>query len=258
MKNIYTQLFKLLEQGERVALVSSGSLRSSSPREDDTRLIVTGEGRTFGSLGGGEVETRVVEETLKIIRSGKPQRLLLRVSPEEEKKRGMLPGGTLKYLIEPLAEIPHLYIFGAGAISRFLAGFGLTLGFRVTIIDEEERFLNPEILPGATLVAIPRFQDILKHLPIVRSAYLLIATRNHQYDQEVLFQLASLPSSYLGLVHGRKKARSLFARLQKLGIKKETLRHVHAPAGLGIKAFTLEEIALLIMAEIIQIRRKDL
>ncbi len=258
MRNIYQQLFKLLEKGERVALVSSGSLRSSAPREDDTRIIVTGKGETFGSLGGGDIESRVVEEARKIIISGKPQRLRLRVSPEEAKKRGMPPEGALKFLIEPLGEIPHLFILGAGAISRFLAEFGLTLGFRVTVIDTDRRFLDPQIFPETVLLEVPRFQGLLGRLHLTASSYLVIATRNHQYDEAVLEQLVGCEVKYLGLVEGRKPARALFGRLREKGIEEGALREVFSPAGLGIKGFTMEEIALLIMAEIIKIRRQNL
>ena len=258
MQTIYTQLDKLLEKGERVALVSTASLRSSAPEEIGTRVIVTENGETFGSLGGGEIESQVVAEARKIIRSGKPHRLLLRVRPEEEKKRGMLPGGTLKFLIEPLAEIPRLFIFGAGAISRPLSEFGRELGFRITIIDEDRRFLQPQIFPKTKLMEIPRFQEIHNYLHFNNSSYLVIATRNHQFDEYLLEQLAGVGAKYLGLVHGKKKARAMFERLREKGVKEEALKSVFVPAGLGIKAFTLEEIALLIMAEIIKVRRQNL
>jgi xanthine dehydrogenase accessory factor len=256
--DIYSQLCHLIEGGERVALVSSASLRSSAPGEGGTRAIVTEHGEIFGSLGGGEIETRVAEEARRIIPSGKPQRLLLRVSPEEENKRGMLPGGSLKFLIEPLSEIPRLFIFGAGALSRFLAEFGRTMGFRVTVIDEERRFLDRKFFPGSELLEIPHFQNLLDHLGLTVSSYLVIATRNHQYDETVLEQLAGAGVKYLGLVHGRKKARGMFERLRARGVEEANLKKVFAPAGLGIKAFTLEEIALLIMAEIIKVRRENL
>ena len=257
-KSIYPILFKLIENEEKVALVSIASIRSSAPHETDTMMIVKEDGDTIGSVGGGDIELYVIKKAQEIIQRGEPERVLVGVNPEEEKKRGMELGGKLKFFIEPMKTIPTIYLFGAGALAITLSKIGKLMGFKIIVIDSDSHFANARRLPNADLILTNGFENLLSKLDLNSSSYIVIATRGHQYDETALQQVIKGNSKYIGLIHSQKKVEALFNRLQSKGISDSLLKSVHVPIGLDINASTLNEIALSIIAEIVSERRKGM
>jgi len=257
-KSIYPTLFRLIENGEKIALVSIASIRSSAPHETHTMMIVKEDGGTIGSVSGGDIKLYVIKKAQEIIQRGKPERILVGASPEEEKKRGMEPGGKLKFFIEPMKTIPAIYLCGAGALSITLSKVGKLMGFKIIIIDNDPRFANPRRLADADLIFTNGFDNLPSKFNLNSSSYVVIATRGHQYDETVLLQDLKSHSKYIGLIHSQKKIKALFDRLQSKGISESLLESVHVPIGLDINASTIDEIALSIMADIISVRRKGM
>jgi len=252
---IYHTLFQLIENNEKAALVSVASIRSSAPNETDTMMIVKENGDIIGSIGGGDTELGVIERAKRLIRKGEPERMLVSVTPEEEKRRGMESGGTLKFFIEPMKTIPAIYLFGAGALAIPVSKIGSLMGFKILVIDNDPYFANAERIPDADLLYADGFDKLAERFDLNSSSYVIIATRDHKYDETVLFQVIKSQSKYIGLIKGKKNKEALFRRLRSKGIPDDLLRTVHAPIGLRINASTLGEIALSIMAEIISVRR---
>lgn len=252
---IYNRLFQLIEDGERVALVSVASMRSSAPHETHTMMIVKEDGGTIGSVGGGDIELYLVKRAQEIIQNGKPERILVGVNPEEEKKRGMESGGKLKFFIESMNTIPAIYLFGAGSLTVSLSKMGSLMGFKVIVIDNDPYFANVEKIPDADLLFADGFENLTERFDLNDSSYVIIATRDHRYDETVLFQVLKSQSKYIGLIKSEKNTRALFSRLKRKGISDNMLHRVYAPIGLKINASTLDEIALSVMAEIISVRR---
>jgi len=257
-KSIYPILFKLIENEEKVALVSVASIRSSAPHETNTMMIVKEDGDTIGSVGGGDIELYVIKKAQEIIQRGKQERILVGVSPEEEKKRGMELGGKLKFSIEPMKTIPTIYLFGAGALAITLSKIGKLMGFKIIVIDNDPKFANARRLPDADLIFTNGFDNLLSTLDLNSSSYIVIATRGHQYDEAALQQVIKGNLKYIGLIHSQKKIKTLFDRLRSKDIPDSLLKSVHVPIGLNINASTLDEIALSIMAEIVSVRRMGL
>ncbi len=235
-------------------LVSTASVRAAAVSKTETAMIVGETGRISGSIGGGEVEEEVIKEAQEILREGISKRIGIGVSKREEKRRGMLPGGTMKFYIQPLDRIPHLCIFSGGAFAAILARFGMMVGFRITVIDYDPEFVPPEDFSGAEIVITDRYQNLLKEISINKSSYLLIATRDHRYDTRVLTQLLHSNPAYLGIIFSAKKKEALYTRLKEKGIPEDLIATIHLPAGLPIGAATMEEIALSVIAEIIKER----
>lgn len=252
---IYHTLFQLIENGEKVALVSVASIRSSAPNETDTMMIVKEDGDIIGSLCGGDTELEVIERAKKLIQKGEPERMLVSVSTEEEKRRGMEPEGKLKFFIEPMNTIPTIYLFGAGALAVPLSKMGSFAGFKIIVVDNDPYFANGQRIPDADLLYTDGFDNLVERFDFNSSSYIVIATRDHKYDEIVLFQVIKAKSKYIGLIKGQKNKEALFGRLRSKGISDDLLSTVHAPIGLKINASTLDEIAMSIMAEIISVRR---
>lgn len=250
----YREIQRLIEKKEKAVLVSTASIRAAAVSETETTMIVGETGRIFGSLGGGEVEERVIEKAREVLRKGSPRRIEIGVSKQEEKRRGMLPGGTMKFYVQPLDQIPHLCIFGGGALAASLSRFGMMVGFRITVVDYDPAFARQETFPGAEIILTDRYRNLLDRLTVDSCSYLLIATRDHRYDTSVLTQLIYRKPAYLGIIFSAKKKEALYTRLKEKGVPPDLLPTIHLPAGLPIGASTMEEIAISIIAEIIEVR----
>ena len=252
---LYSTLFRLVEKREKVALVTTASIRASAPHETNTMMIVKEDGNTIGSVGGGDIESYVIKKAQETIQRGEPERVLVGVSPKEEKKRGMEPGGKLKFFIEPIKTTPTIYLFGAGALAIPLSKIGRLMGFKIIVIDNDPQFANAHRLPDADLILTDGFDDLLSKFDLNSSSYVVICTRGHEYDETVLRQVLKGKPQYIGLIHSQKKVKALFNRLQSKGIPESSLKSVHVPIGSNINASTLDEIALSIIAEIVSVRR---
>ncbi len=250
----YQKIQQLIDNKVTAVLVSTASVRAAAVSKTETAMIVGENGRISGSIGGGVIEEEVIEKAQEILMEGISKRIGIGVSEREEKRRGMLPGGTMKFFIQPLDRIPHLCIFSGGTFAAILAQLGMMVGFRITVIDYDPEFVQPEDFSGAEIILTDRYRDLLDQIPIDKSSSLLIATRDHRYDTRVLTQLIYSDPAYLGIVFSAKKRDALYTRLREQGIPEDLIPTIHLPAGLPIGAATMEEIAISIIAEIIKTR----
>ena len=253
MLDIYQEIVKLTAEGEEAALVTIVSTSGSTPREEGAKMLVKADGSILGTIGGGSLEARVCDEALEVIRKGKPKQLHFRLKEGEEP--GMICGGDLEVFIEPILSSPTLYIFGGGHISLPLAKMGKLLGFKIAVIDDRAAFANPQRFPEAELTLAEDFNKAFPKLKIDKSSYIVIVTREHQYDELVLEWALGTQAKYIGMIGSRTKNKAIFSHLLARGVSQELLDKVHAPIGLEIHAQTPEEIAISILAEMVKVRR---
>ncbi len=246
------EIEKLLEEGSPAVRVRAASVRTAAAAEETGGMLVTSGGKYSGGIGGGDLERRVIEEARKILGKKKSRRIAVGVSPEEEKARMMKPGGTLKFLLEPLEAIPVLCVFGAGALAASLCRIGAGAGFRTVVVDDDPAFVNRERFPGAKVILSDAFRNLETVLNPGPDWCLVVATRNHRRDQRVIKQAAFWKTAYLGVLCGKDKKDAFLDRLEGEGIPRKLLERMRIPAGLGIGAAALEEIAVSIVAEIIR------
>lgn len=161
---------------------------------------------------------------------------------------------TMEVFFETIVSSPILIIVGAGHIAQPLVTFGKLLGFKVAVIDDRPEYANNERFPNADIVEVLELSNNLK-LNITRKTYLVLVTRGHRYDEDVLRQTLDSPAAYIGMIGSRRRIKAIFKDLLEEGYRKEQLDKVYAPIGLDIGAQTPSEIALAIMAEIVNIRR---
>lgn len=249
---------RLLREGTPGIRVRTSSVRAAAPDEVTGGMLVTAEGKIAGGIGGGDLERRVIDKAVALLGTGSSWRIAVGVPPEEEKTRMMKPGGKLKFLFEPLNSIPVLCIFGAGALTVSLWRIGLTVGFRTVVVDDDPHFARPEQFPGATVILTESFRDLASTLEVGPNWYLVVATRNHRRDQRVIKQAALWESAYLGVLCAEDKKADFFDRLEAEGVPRERLDRIRLPTGIPVKAAALEEIAVSIIAEIVQTCRAGL
>jgi len=257
MSEILKEALERVNKGETIALVTIVEAKGSTPREVGAKMIVNKDGLVDGTIGGGITEARVVKEVKQALREGKGKLLTYHLTKEQAAlDERAICGGEMKVFIDILQPKEEVLIFGAGHIAVCLSKLAKTVGFKVTIIDDREEFVNQDRFPEADKIIAEEIEKALTHLKITPSTYIIIVTRGHLKDEEVLGSVIRSGASYIGMIGSRKKNATVFQQLAKKGISQEELDKIHTPIGIDINAQTPEEIAVSIMAEIIQVRRK--
>jgi xanthine dehydrogenase accessory factor len=163
------------------------------------------------------------------------------------------PGGTFTIAVEVLRPRRSLVVFGAGHVGQALALVAALVGYSVTVIDDREQFLTQDRFPDPNISLIAKaFDQVAGTLEISTSTAVVIVTRGHQYDEQCLKDTIDSPAAYIGMIGSKRRVIAVFRRLTALGVDAEKLGRVHAPIGLNIGAVSPQEIAVAILAEIIQ------
>jgi xanthine dehydrogenase accessory factor len=138
-----------------------------------------------------------------------------------------------------------------------LAHQAVLIGFDVTVIDDRPEFTDPTLFPNEVTTRCGDIAQLIADSPIDRSTYVVIVTRGHQRDQEVLEACIHAPSAYLGMIGSKRKVAMVRDRLVRLGTLTEAeFDRVFTPIGLDIGGVTVSEIAVSIAAELIAVRRR--
>ena len=172
---------------------------------------------------------------------------------QNEIQRIKLPAGEI--FVEPVQSNPSLYIFGGGHIAKSLCNFAAECGFDVVVIDDREQYANSTRFPRASQTLAINFLSAFDHISVKSSSYIVIVTRGHQYDGEILERSLQTSARYIGMIGSKRKVETIYERFLKHGVPIERLKRVHAPIGIELGAVTPEEIAISIMAQLIRIRR---
>jgi xanthine dehydrogenase accessory factor len=157
-------------------------------------------------------------------------------------------------IVEPLSAFSNLYIFGGGHVSQFLSKVAKLVDFNVTVIDDREEFANRERFPEADTIIVEDFNKAFNSLDFTTNSYIVIVTRGHSHDALVLEKSIEQPTCYIGMIGSKRKVRMVLEHLREKGIQKEILESIHAPVGIDINSETPQEIAVSIVAELIQVR----
>ena len=147
-----------------------------------------------------------------------------------------------------------LIVCGAGHVSIPIIKIGKMLGFAVTVLEDRPKFADNARTAGADRVICERFENALEMISGDQDSWFVIVTRGHRYDRVCLEQILHKTSAYVGMMGSRRRVAIVKEQLEESGIAKETLDEVHTPIGLKIGAETPEEIAVSVMAEIIQVK----
>ncbi len=157
-----------------------------------------------------------------------------------------------EYLVSYFAVGGNLFLVGAGHVAACTAEASARVGFRVIVMDDRSEFANKDRFPLADEIKVlPTFSDCFKEYDIDGDCYLVIVTRGHMHDLEVLEQALQTKAGYIGMIGSRKKRNALYANLMGKGYREVQLEQVRCPIGMAIEADTPEEIAVSIVGELI-------
>jgi len=253
-QEVFAAVADALERGEPAALVTVVSTTGSTPQRVGAKMLVFGDGRIVGTIGGGCYENDAFWKAREAIKTRHPEVVHYELSDDFAQETGLICGGQMDVYIEPIEPSPELYIIGAGHVGFHLARLSADVGFRVHVVDDREKFANAQRFPSAVEVVVDDIPSWIDGANLPVHAYAVIVTRGHTNDLEALRVLAPRELRYLGLIGSRAKVARIYEALTEAQMPAEILRRVHAPIGLDIGAVTPQEIAVSILAELIAVK----
>jgi xanthine dehydrogenase accessory factor len=253
--DVYEELVRLRNLGQRCALATIVEVRGSIPSYESAKMLIREDGSIVGTIGGGCVEAEVWNAAREVIQTEQPRRLTFNLGQDAAYDNGLICGGQLDIFVEPVLPIPHAFIFGAGHISKSLSKVATLAGFATVVVDNRESFANSERFPEAAAVHAGEYEEVFPRLAINDTSYVIIVTRGHRDDMRVLKLALSTPARYLAMIGSKRKVLNVIRELEKEGVDRAAVEKIHAPMGLDIGAISPEEIAISVAAEMIAVRR---
>ena len=237
---VVEQAGELTRRGEAFALATVVWRQGPSSGQQGCRAIITAEGELRGWIGGACAEPAVIAEAQQVVAEGQA-RLLLLGTPEQfggavPEGARMVPiacqsEGALMVYIEPVRPAPHLVVVGRSPMAHTLAELARVLGWRAALVD------------GPDFTAADAGERSM----------VVVATQGH-FDEEAVEQAAAARPAYLGLVGSERRGKALLGYLAERGVPAGQLERVRVPAGLDLGRTTHQEIAVAILAELVQLR----
>lgn len=249
-------IFKIAEEekakGIHSALCIIVSTQGSTPLKTGAKMLVTQYGKIYGTIGGGNLEKKVIEDALDVIANNESKQFEHHLLQEH----GMCCGGTVNVYIESIMPSEKLYIFGAGHVGRALANYASSLSFDVFVIDDRMEEIT-KIQNIAINTIHSGYVEHLSKLVFDKQTYIAIMTYDHKIDREILAYCTKKPYAYLGMIGSQRKVavtRKMFLSTQIC--REEELEKVDMPMGFDINGTGPEEIAISILAKIIEVKNK--
>ncbi len=197
----------------------------------------------LGSLGLGELEARVVADAQEVLRS-RQHRLL------------DYPEHGIRVFVEVQRRAPALIVVGAGHIAVPLAQLGSLCDFAVTVLDDRPQYANQARFPTAQQVLAAPLRETVRDLPLDQDSFVVLVTRGHSQDVACLLEILDRPVAYIGMIGSQRRVDAVFKLLaEEKGLDPARFDRVYAPIGIDIGAQTPAEIAVCIMAEIVNVLR---
>jgi xanthine dehydrogenase accessory factor len=253
--DVYQALIDLKESGRAAALCTVIRTTGSVPRREGAKMLVYPDGGTINTVGGGELEARVIGRALEVIARRQAAVLTIPLVDPERGDAGVC-GGEMEVFVEPILPEPTVLVVGCGHVGKEVASLAKWLGFRVAVTDDRIEFCNPEWIPDADRFLPGLIPEALNGFEITDQTYIAAVTRGVKADTTALPHLLRSPAAYVGVIGSRRRWAVAVDELRELGVPDELIGRTHAPIGLDIGAETPREIAVSIMAEILAQRRQ--
>lgn len=273
MRKMLREIDRLFAEKCSFVLASIEQRSGSTPRGVGAHMLIRSDGSIAGTIGGGLLEAKVREDGASVWQTKAPVRKRMEFSGKDASESDMICGGQVEVLIEWVSpenaqdcealrsirkavdRLGSVYIFGAGHVSQALAQLTHLTGFYTIVLDDRDDYANLERFPFADEIFTPTPIDAaFSDLSIDEYSYIVIVTRGHLQDKVVLDAALKTPAVYIGMIGSKRKCSLIFEDLKKAGWAEDALARVNAPIGIPISAETPEEIAVSIVAEMIQRR----
>ena len=252
MNNIFEKISEAQKNNSDVALCIIVNTRGSTPREEGAKMLVYPDGKVTGTIGGGDLEKKVIANALNVLKTKRPSFF----KHDLLHQHNMCCGGSVDIYIEPIMKKNKLYIFGAGHTGHALAKAAVPFNFETVITDDRKEYLDEIKSDGVNKLNM-HYTQALPLLPFDEHTFITIMTYIHPYDRDILAYCLKKPFAYLGMIGSRRKVEMTKKMFSDAGIgTMEELEKVDMPMGIDIGAEDPDEIAISILAKLIEVKNK--
>lgn len=257
----------LIEAGEDFVIAKVVDTHGSTPRKKGAWLLMKKDGTKVGTVGGGLVEAESEKLCMEAFNTKKSFIHHFSLNPNASDGLDMRCGGDVDVSIEYIdaknpetfnedfGKICKAFIFGGGHVGLALEPVLRYVDFETYVLDDREEYANRERFPEAKEVQIIKdYEHGFDNIKTDEDSFIVIVTRGHMGDYEILRDALKLPNAYIGMIGSRGKVASLKKMILKDGFSEDDFNRIHTPIGLDIKAETPEEIAISVASEMILAR----
>ena len=254
--DFFADLQEARTSGQPFVVVTVVQTQGSVPRHPGAKMVVFPDGSIRGTVGGGKFESLVIAEAKERLKDGQN---LLKKYPLREGETdsfGAICGGEVTFWFEPHKKAPVLLLVGAGHCAQAIARLAAECGFHVTVVDDRKEWT--ESCPGVHRKVVEQTpQAVIRGQKWSGEDAIVLVSRNFMIDRDALEEAVKVKEvGYIGMIGSRKKVLQVYDELKVKGVKAEALVRVYAPIGLDIGSDSPAEIAVSVMAEILQVLRK--
>jgi xanthine dehydrogenase accessory factor len=247
--DIYKKIYELCERELDFVLCTVTSTKGSVPGKIGAKMIVLPDGSIFGTIGGGNVEFQAIEYCKQLFEN--PASISKKYNLDTD--LNMACGGIMEIFFETSISNFSLYIFGAGHVGKAVAKYATDFNFKITFIDNRPDILKDIDSKFKTLY--DEYEQAIEKLTFNDRTFSLIVTHKHLFDEVILKKLISRPFVYLGMIGSRKKVAEIKKKMIDEGIySSELIDRIDMPVGVSINSVTPEEIAISIVAKLIDVK----
>lgn len=251
-KDILDFISDNLKEGRRCAMILLERNEGSTPGIDGSVMAVDQDGNRRGTIGGGKLEFRVLEDTMKNMKEGK--HFSFEYDLHAQAELGMVCGGTVTGFVKYFKAPANLVVFGAGHVGEKIVQVAKAMDFNIYVVDDREEYQSLPTFQAISGFLTLKPEAAKEGIPFGENTYILVVTRGHVLDQEAYKACLGERYAYIGGMGSRKKALETFEVLRESGFSEEVLARLHLPVGLDIADGTPGEIAVSIMAELLMVK----
>lgn len=261
MLEFYEKLQELLSGNVPFVSITIVDTIGSVPQDAGSKMLVTSDGLYYGTVGGGKVEKRAIEEAQAMLGEKlDPDSRTRFVSWSLDKDIGMTCGGSTKLYFEVFnSSVWNIIVFGAGHCSQALMSILINLDCRITCIDQRQEWLDR--LPASVKlkkVQADELPNMVSSIP--DGSFVILMTMGHTTDKPILLEILKnwkkRTFPYLGVIGSKAKAARLYKDIEEAGLPSEYKNVFHCPMGLQIGNNHPQEIAISIVAQLLEERDK--
>jgi len=249
-ETIHRRIATLLSQRRTFVIATIVETKGSVPQIAGSRMIIHADASFEFTIGGGSFEAEVIQDALAVFAADSSQSREYRLTKPD---LGMYCQGVVKIFFEKQTPRPQLLIFGGGhvgqALSRVASATDL---FSVIVVDDRQEYANIKKHPDADAVILTD-REFTMNIPLVDDdTYIIIVTRCHATDKLLVKKYIDAGGAYIGLIGSRPKIKQFAKELETEGVPAKSFENIHAPIGIQIGGKDPAEIAISILAEVIQ------
>lgn len=226
------------------------------PRHAGTKMLIYSAREQSGTIGGGQLESRVIQDALDVLRTGKTRLETYALVNPDRGDPGVC-GGELTVYLEPYMPPHTVFVIGIGHVGAAVVDLAHWLGYRTIASDDRAERVGEEALPDADERIAGSVAAALAEAPVTEDTSVVLVTRSVDIDVDAIPRLLETPARYIGVMGSERRWITTKQQLVAGGVEEADLDRIHVPVGIELGAETVQEIAVSILSEIIKETRSE-